>query len=566
MFKGSTLVLPDFFIRGDGLKQNLKQRYITSAFILLAATVIVKVISAVYKIPLTNYIGATGRGYFSVAYNLCMPIHALTMGAFPLALTKLVSSYEAKGDRLKIKALRKASKKLFFIIGITGLVVMLVAAKPYANLIAASPKSIYTILALAPSVFFSCLCACHRAFAEGFLDMKATAVSQTIEAFFKMIFGLLLARLSMSWLYGFYTENGTVLGIVVENEEQALSAIYPITSACAMLGVTLGSIASYIFAAVYTNIKYNFLPKEKVKSKGAYSELLIFSAGLVGATVVQSLANFADTSSIQYCLTLCNADALAAQYMVSGEDIYTYVLGIFSVALDFRSLIPAIVMALGVTAVPAVNTAYESGQERFSPLLTSIFKYTVILSVCGGVIIALFYNDLLNIFYGESNEDIVINTGRLLFVFGITSLPGAAASTSVYCTQALGYAKQTILPFAVSAVVRVALNFLLIPVDSINILGSALSHFVGFSIILVWNMVTICRKTRAKLYLTEIFVKPMICAALAYFVTSGIRQSVSASMPDMLVFILSVMICLLSFFTLLILMNSISLKEIKSIK
>ena len=254
MFKGSTLVLPDFFIRGDGLKQNLKQRYITSAFILLAATVIVKVISAVYKIPLTNYIGATGRGYFSVAYNLCMPIHALTMGAFPLALTKLVSSYEAKGDRLKIKALRKASKKLFFIIGITGLLVMLVAAKPYANLIASSPKSIYTILALAPSVFFSCLCACHRAFAEGFLDMKATAVSQTIEAFFKMIFGLLFARLSMSWLYGFYMENGTVLGIVVENEEQALSAIYPVTSACAMLGVTLGSIASYIFAAAYTNI------------------------------------------------------------------------------------------------------------------------------------------------------------------------------------------------------------------------------------------------------------------------------------------------------------------------
>ena len=96
------------------MKQGLKQRYITSAFILLAATVIVKIISAVYKIPLTNYIGATGRGYFTVAYNLCLPMHAITMGAFPIAVSKLVSRYEAKGDRLKIKALRKASKKLFF--------------------------------------------------------------------------------------------------------------------------------------------------------------------------------------------------------------------------------------------------------------------------------------------------------------------------------------------------------------------------------------------------------------------------------------------------------------------
>ena len=88
------------------MKQTIKQKYISSAFILLTATIVVKVISAVYKIPLTGYIGAVGRGYFSVAYNLCMPIHALTMGAFPLALTRLVSRYEAKGDRLKIKALR----------------------------------------------------------------------------------------------------------------------------------------------------------------------------------------------------------------------------------------------------------------------------------------------------------------------------------------------------------------------------------------------------------------------------------------------------------------------------
>lgn len=548
------------------MKQSLKQRYISSAFLLLAATVVVKVISAVYKIPLTNYIGATGRGYFTVAYNLCMPVHALTMGAFPLALTRLVSSYEAKGDRVKIKALRKASKKLFFIVGITGLAVMLIAAKPYADLISSSPKSIYTILALAPSVFFSCMCACHRAFAEGFLDMKATAVSQVIEALFKMIFGLLFARLSMSCLYNSYIENGSVLGISADNEEQALSAIYPVTSACAMLGVTLGSIAAYVFAAAYTGIKYNHLPKEKISSREAYFELLEFSAGLVGATAVQSIANFADTASIQYCLSLCSADALAEQYMTSTADIYTYVTGIFSVALDFRNLIPSIVMALGVTAVPAVSTAFESGQERFSPLLTSIFKYTVILSACGGVMLALFYNDLLALFYGSANADIVQNSGRLLFLFGVTSLPCAAASTSVYCTQALGYAKQTVLPFAVSAAVRVLINFILIPADSINILGSAVSNFIGFSVILIWNMVTIAKKTKAKFNLLEIFIKPSACAALSYFVTFCIRQSIALSMSDTLVFLLSIMICLLSFVTLLFLMNSVTLSEIKSIK
>nr|MDE6470411.1 polysaccharide biosynthesis C-terminal domain-containing protein [Eubacterium sp.] len=255
-----------------------------------------------------------------------------------------------------------------------------------------------------------------------------------------------------------------------------------------------------------------------------------------------------------------------AQYVSCGDDVYTYVLGIYAVALDFKNLIPAIVMALGVTAVPAVSTAFESGQERFSSLLTSIFKYTVILSVCGGVLLALFYNDILEMFYSGNNNDIVQNSGKLLFVFGITSLPCAAASTSVYCTQALGYAKQTIMPFAVSAGIRVLLNYILISNDEINIIGSAISNFVGFSVILVWNMFTIRKKTKAKFNLLEIFIKPMLCASLSYCVTYCLRDSVSISMPSILIFILSVLICLFSFTVLLFLMNSVAFRDIKSLK
>lgn len=530
---------------------------------MLAAAVIVKVISAVYKIPLTNYIGATGRGYFSVAYNLCMPIHALTMGAFPLALTRLVSTYEAKGDRVRLKAIRKASKKLFFIIGMTGLFVMFAAAKPYSQLIASSPKSIYTVLALAPSVFFSCLCACHRAFAEGFLDMKATAFSQTIEALFKMVFGLLFARLSMSSLYSNYAEYGTVLGIAAGDESQALSMIYPITSASAMLGVTLGTAAGWLFAAVYTNSKYRFDDIGRIKPTDAYDELLSFSAGLVGATVVQSLANFFDTSSIQYCLSLCSDEKLASIYNVQSDDIYTYVLGIYSVALDFKNLVPSAVMALGVTAVPAVNTAYESGQERFSPLLNSIFKYTAILGCLGGTALALFYNDLLLMFYGDTNSDIVNNAGRLLFAFAVTSLPCAAASTCVYCTQALGYATATILPFCVSAVIRIAINFIMIPVNDINIYATALSNFVGFTVILVWNMIIIHKKTKARFSLSAIFLKPVLCSVITYFVTFAVRNIFFGSGKSLSVFILSALLCLFIYIVLLFLTGSLSSSEIK---
>ncbi|MGN0521017.1 MAG: oligosaccharide flippase family protein, partial [Eubacterium sp.] len=459
------------------MKKSIKQRYITSAFILLLSTLVIKAISAVYKIPLTSYIGATGRGYFSVAYNLCMPIHALTMGAFPLALTKLVSTYDARADYVRIKALRKASKKLFFIVGFTGLSVMLIFAKPYASIISSSPKSIYTIFALAPSVFFSCLAASHRAFAEGYLDMKPTAVSQIIEALFKTVFGLLFAKYSMSLLYGFYLESSTVLGMRMENEAEALAAIYPLTSACAMLGVTLGSIASWIYVSIYTKCRYNSYPPGKADTKSAFRELVAFSTPLVGATIIQSIANFTSSSSLQYCLSLCDSAMLLKQYPAAGDDVYTYAFGIYSAVSDFKSLIPSMAMALGVTAVPAVSSAYESGSQRFSSLLTSIFKYTIILAVGGGAFLALFSRDILSLFYSGGNSDIVDGGAKLLYLFGITSLPCAAASTSVFCVQSLGYSKQTIMPFAFSAVIRALINYLLVSNSEINILGGAVSDF-----------------------------------------------------------------------------------------
>ncbi len=560
------MALPDFFATGDFLKKTLKQRYITSAFILLVSTVIVKIISAVYKIPLTTYIGATGRGYFSVAYNLCMPIHAITMGAFPLALTKLVSTFDAKGDTEKIAALRKASKKLFFIVGAVGMLIMIIFAKPYTNLISSSPKSIYTVFALAPSVFFSCLCACHRSFAEGFLDMKPTAVSQMIEALFKMVFGLLFARLSMSYLFNSYLDTSTVFGISVSTDNEALSVIYPFTSAFAMLGATFGSIASYIFAGIYTNIKYKYSNLKAIHSKSAYDELLTFSATLVGATAIQSIANFIDTSSIQYCLSLCNPDVLAQQYVNTGDDVLSYVFGIYALNLDFKNLVPSIVMALGITAVPAVSSAYESSSENFSHLITNIFKYTVILSVAGGTFLALFSKEILSVFYLKNNPDIVVNATQLLFWFGVTSLPCAAASTSVFCTQSLGFAKQTIAPFAVSALVRVGLNFLLITNSNINILATAISNFAGFFIILVWNMITISKKTNAKFNIFQIFLKPVLCGIVTYFATDYIKLSFYGEAFRLSVFVQCILICLLLFAFLLIITKSISLKEIKSLK
>ena len=73
-----------------------KQSFLHGAIILMVATVIVKLIGAVFKIPLTNLIGGEGMGYFTTAYGLFNPIYALSIAGLPVAVAKICLLYTSR--------------------------------------------------------------------------------------------------------------------------------------------------------------------------------------------------------------------------------------------------------------------------------------------------------------------------------------------------------------------------------------------------------------------------------------------------------------------------------------
>ena len=219
------------FLFGDFV--NNRSKYISSALLLVITSICIKVIGAIYKIPLTAYIGAVGRGYFAAAYTVCLPVHALTMGCLPVALSRLVSKYNANSNKTAIVGLKFASSKLFCVVGFVGMCVVLIVAYPYSVFIADAPKSVYTIVALAPSVFFSCLAASYRGYYEGFQNMVPTSVSQFIEAVSKMILGIAFAKLSVLYMFSQYSQTGKIFSNAVLSDRQAFSVIYPYAAAAA---------------------------------------------------------------------------------------------------------------------------------------------------------------------------------------------------------------------------------------------------------------------------------------------------------------------------------------------
>ena len=558
-----------FFTPGDGMERTTKQKYLSAAGLLLVATAAVKVIGAVYKIPLTGLIGGTGRGYFSTAYTLFMPVHAITLGAFPVALSGLVSKYHATGDSARVAALQRSARGLFFWVGLAGTALMVLLAGPYTRLVAGAPKAVYTVLILAPTALFSAMAAAHRAFAEGHLNMVPTSVCQVLEALFKMVFGLLFAKLSMGRLYQIYLDTGMVLGNQAESETAALSMMYPVTAACAMLGVTLGALAAWVYAALYDRFRYpHRLPRQQLPG-GATRELVRFALPLVVATVIQSLSSFADTASVQMCLGLCGTAQLQQIFAVplsltkvAEKDVVTYVYGLYSTVQDFAHLVPSLTMALGVAAVPALSGAYQDQSARFGSLYAGILKYTVILGAAGSGGLALFSYEVLSLFYGTSSPDLVLGCHQLLFWFAFTALPAALSSTCVFALQALGYAKRLLLPFSLTAVLRVGLNFLLIPNGRFHLYGSAVATAVSFLFLSVYCLVLMRRITKVKFSRTEVFAKPVLAVIFSCLTVKGVAGVFFTQLQNTWNFVLSAVLFSAVLTILLLLFGTLSTKDL----
>jgi stage V sporulation protein B len=85
------------------LSETKKQNYLKGAAILAATGIIVKIITAVFKIPLYNLLGDNGAGHFQVAFNLYTLLLTISTAGIPVALSRLVSAASSTGRSRLVK-------------------------------------------------------------------------------------------------------------------------------------------------------------------------------------------------------------------------------------------------------------------------------------------------------------------------------------------------------------------------------------------------------------------------------------------------------------------------------
>ncbi|MBQ6580209.1 MAG: oligosaccharide flippase family protein, partial [Oscillospiraceae bacterium] len=172
-----------------------KQNFLQGALILSVAAIIVKVIGAIYKIPLMNIIGGEGFGYYNTAYTIFTPLYTIATAGIPVAVARMVSECVTLGRYRDVRRIFQISMTCFLVTGTAGSLVMLFGSKFLAGTVCGNPGAFLPVIILSPAVFFLCMTSAYRGYYQGLRNMYPTAVSQVVEAVVKVVIGLALTVL-----------------------------------------------------------------------------------------------------------------------------------------------------------------------------------------------------------------------------------------------------------------------------------------------------------------------------------------------------------------------------------
>lgn len=128
-----------------------KQTFLQGTAVLAMATVLVKLMGFLFKVPLNNIIGEDGFGYFNTAYDVYNVLLMISTTGLPVAMSRMISQAQTLGNHAQIRRIYKTSLYVFLTIGVVGSLGMLIFCKPLSVMVTTNENS-WAAIAAARSV------------------------------------------------------------------------------------------------------------------------------------------------------------------------------------------------------------------------------------------------------------------------------------------------------------------------------------------------------------------------------------------------------------------------------
>ena len=563
MWYGITIGQVRFEKAGGQLrKTDQKQGFVQGAMILMIGTVTVKVVSMLFKIPISNMLGGTGYSYFTNAYEIFNLISTIATAGFPVAISKLVSENSVLGRYRDSRKIFRISRLFFLLTGFLCMVVMILGAGTFAAMIP-NPGAKLSIICLAPAVLTCCLMSAYRGYYQGMQNMYPTSISQIIEAVTKMIFGLGLSGAVLYLTQREYETYGTVLGQSYAGQAQAQAVIAQLASGAAVLGVSLSTAAGLLYLMIRWRKKGDGVPDELVRQSpqpqraGVLFKTIIviavpvclgslavnFSGIIDLMTVTGRLAEVMQTAP-QALLDCYGANIPEAE--IINNSVHNYLYGAYSGK--------AVVIANLVPALTAGN------RLRTQRSVQMVLRITTIVCIPAGLGISALAQEVCELFFGYNSE--VAIGAPLLQVLAIASIFIALTAAINSLLQAVGRVSLPVKLILIGSLVKLAMNYILVGIPQINIQAAPWSTLACYLLVTVLSLIAL-RQSVGELGVVSVFVKPLLAGLLCAAFARLSQNLISTVIASRFVVLVSVAVGALVYLIALFLLKAFKKEDIE---
>lgn len=510
------------------MSEKKETTFLGGAAVLAAGTILVKIISAIYKIPIVNILGGSYADFQNAYYIYALLLTVSTAG-LPVALSKMVAQAKANGHD-QTKKIFRVSFCIFSVLGFLSFLIMFFGAEKLAVLLNDSLAE-KSIRALSPAVLcVGCLSA-FRGYAQGHSNMTPTTVSQIIESLCKLVVGVIFALFAIK-----------------------IGKSGDFAAAMAIAGVSVGSVAALIYMiAEYSSHNYDCSCKNK-SSISTYSiiyKLISVAIPITLTSSAVSIINLIDTSLVQGRLQ-SELDITLEQ----SRELFSAYSGV----MTLYNLPASLVIALTISIIPAVSMNLAASDERGAwRVVRTSFHMTALFIFPMGIGLTVLSEPIVKFLFRRLDSGV---SGPLLAILGIAAIFVCITSVANAILQAYGYERLPVFIMIAGGIIKILINYNLVAIPAVNINGAPIGTLCCFMFTACAGMFAIRKVVPRPVRYINLFRGPLVAAGLMAASACLIYKILSAFAGNTFAVLVTVIVSVFVYFFLVFFLQLMTKDEL----
>lgn len=453
-------------------KRMKRQNIVMGTLILSASSIFVRMLGFVFRIYLSNTMGAQGMGVYTLIlslYGLCATVATSGIAG---AVSKLVAEELVRGKPQNgLRILRRAVGISLLISCAVG-VVMFVFAEPIGVYILKEPRTVLSLRLLAPGMPLMSVSSSLRGYFIARRKVGNPATGQVVEQFVKMAF--------IVGLMGYWLPKGLEYGC-----------------ALVVLGITVGEVVCFLYSLG------GFLWERTHERHRAKADIQGVTRKILGFAVPVSVSSYARSALrlLEDVLILSGLKKFSGKEDVATGE-YGSIKGMVMPLLTFPlSLLSAFV----VTLTPEISRLHTTGNKaRLENTISTILRYTSIVGMFVMCVFMSFSGELGEIIYKDAQVGEMLRALSWLCPFMCVEM------VTVSILQGLGEQVSSLRYSVTDSVLRIALVYVLIPYSGAK--GFMLMVMISNLYTPLLNLYRLLKVTHIRLKLGDWVLKPGLAA------------------------------------------------------